>query len=39
MLAELWAVLQSEWQVLALSSAAIFLAAIVRGLAGSGAAG
>jgi uncharacterized membrane protein YfcA len=36
MLAELWAVVQSDWQVLALSSAAIFLAAIVRGFSGFG---
>ena len=36
MLAELWAVVQSDWEVLALSSAAIFLAAIVRGFSGFG---
>ena len=36
MLAELWAVVQSDWQVLALSSAAVFLAAIVRGFSGFG---
>jgi uncharacterized protein len=36
MLAELLAVVQSDWQVLALSSAAIFLAAIVRGFSGFG---
>ena len=36
MLAELWAVVQSDWQVLLLSSAAIFLAAIVRGFSGFG---
>ena len=36
MLAELWAAVQSDWQVLALSSAAIFLAAIVRGFSGFG---
>jgi hypothetical protein len=36
MLAELWAALQSDWEVLALSSAAIFLAAIVRGFSGFG---
>ena len=36
MLAELWAVVQGDWQVLALSSAAIFLAAIVRGFSGFG---
>jgi uncharacterized membrane protein YfcA len=36
MLAELWAVVQSDWQLLALSSAAIFLAAIVRGFSGFG---
>jgi uncharacterized protein len=36
MLAELWAVVQSDWQVLALSSAAIFLAAVVRGFSGFG---
>jgi uncharacterized membrane protein YfcA len=36
MLAELWAVVQSDWQVLALSSAAILLAAIVRGFSGFG---
>ncbi len=36
MLAQLWAVVQSDWQILALSSAAIFLAAIVRGFSGFG---
>jgi uncharacterized membrane protein YfcA len=36
MLAELWAALHSDWEVLALSSAAIFLAAIVRGFSGFG---
>jgi uncharacterized protein len=36
MLAELWAALQSDWELLALSSAAIFLAAIVRGFSGFG---
>jgi uncharacterized membrane protein YfcA len=36
MLAELWAAVQSDWEVLALSSAAIFLAAIVRGFSGFG---
>jgi uncharacterized membrane protein YfcA len=36
MLAELWAVVQSDWQILALSSAAILLAAIVRGFSGFG---
>ena len=36
MLAELWAAVQSDWQILALSSAAIFLAAIVRGFSGFG---
>jgi uncharacterized membrane protein YfcA len=36
MFADLWAVVQSDWQVLALSSAAIFLAAIVRGFSGFG---
>ena len=36
MLAELWAVVQSDWQLLALSSAAVFLAAIVRGFSGFG---
>jgi uncharacterized protein len=36
MLADLWAVVQSDWQVLALSSVAIFLAAIVRGFSGFG---
>ena len=36
MLADLWAVVQSDWQILALSSAAIFLAAIVRGFSGFG---
>ena len=36
MLAELWAVVQSDWQLLALSSAAILLAAIVRGFSGFG---
>jgi uncharacterized membrane protein YfcA len=36
MLAELWAALHSEWEVLALSSAAVFLAAIVRGFSGFG---
>jgi hypothetical protein len=36
MLAELWAVVQGDWQILALSSAAIFLAAIVRGFSGFG---
>ena len=36
MLAELWVVVQSDWQVLALSSAAVFLAAIVRGFSGFG---
>lgn len=36
MLADLWAVVQSDWPLLALSSAAIFLAAIVRGFAGFG---
>ena len=36
MLAELLAVVQSDWEVLALSSAAIFLAAIVRGFSGFG---
>jgi hypothetical protein len=35
-LAELWAAVQSDWQILALSSAAIFLAAIVRGFSGFG---
>jgi uncharacterized membrane protein YfcA len=36
MLAELWAAVESDWEVLALSSAAIFLAAIVRGFSGFG---
>jgi uncharacterized membrane protein YfcA len=36
MLADVWAALQSDWKVLALSSAAIFLAAIVRGFSGFG---
>ena len=36
MLAELWAAVQGDWEVLALSSAAIFLAAIVRGFSGFG---
>jgi uncharacterized protein len=36
MIAELWAAVQSDWEVLALSSAAIFLAAIVRGFSGFG---
>lgn len=36
MFAELWAAVQSDWEVLALSSAAIFLAAIVRGFSGFG---
>jgi uncharacterized protein len=36
MLAEIWAALQSDWEMLALSSAAIFLAAIVRGFSGFG---
>src|SRR5262245_33354361 len=36
MLAEIWAAVQSDWEVLALSSAAIFLAAIVRGFSGFG---
>ena len=36
MLAELWAAVQSDWEVLALSSAAVFLAAIVRGFSGFG---
>jgi uncharacterized membrane protein YfcA len=36
MLTELWAAVQSDWEVLALSSAAIFLAAIVRGFSGFG---
>jgi uncharacterized protein len=36
MLAELWDVVQGDWQVLALSSAAIFLAAVVRGFSGFG---
>ncbi|MEZ5831363.1 MAG: sulfite exporter TauE/SafE family protein [Dongiaceae bacterium] len=36
MLAEIWAAANSDWEVLALSSAAIFLAAIVRGFSGFG---
>jgi uncharacterized membrane protein YfcA len=36
MLAELWAVVQSDWPLLALSSGAVFLAAIVRGFSGFG---
>src|SRR5262245_36728508 len=36
MLAELVAALQSDWKLLALSSAAIFLAAVVRGFSGFG---
>jgi uncharacterized protein len=36
MLTEIWAALQSDWEVLALSSAAVFLAAIVRGFSGFG---
>lgn len=36
MLAELWAAIQGDWEVLALSSVAIFLAAIVRGFSGFG---
>lgn len=36
MLAEIWTALQGDWEVLALSSAAIFLAAIVRGFSGFG---
>ena len=36
MLADLWGAVQSDWEVLALSSAAIFLAAIVRGFSGFG---
>ena len=36
MLSELWAAVQSDWQVLALSSAAILVAAIVRGFSGFG---
>jgi hypothetical protein len=36
MFAELWAAVQSDWELLALSSAAIFLAAIVRGFSGFG---
>lgn len=36
MLADLLAALQSDWELLALSSAAIFLAAIVRGFSGFG---
>ncbi len=36
MLADLWAAGTSEWEVLALSSAVIFLAAIVRGFSGFG---
>ena len=36
MLAEWWTVVQSDWQVLALSSAAVFLAAIVLGFSGFG---
>jgi uncharacterized membrane protein YfcA len=36
MLTDLLAALQSDWEVLALSSAAIFLAAIVRGFSGFG---
>ena len=36
MLADLWAAVQSDWEMLALSSAAIFLAAIVRGFSGFG---
>ena len=36
MLADLLAAVQSDWEVLALSSAAIFLAAIVRGFSGFG---
>jgi hypothetical protein len=36
MLADLWAAVQGDWEALALSSAAIFLAAIVRGFSGFG---
>jgi len=36
MFADLWAAVQSDWEVLALSSAAVFLAAIVRGFSGFG---
>ncbi|MGH6893125.1 MAG: sulfite exporter TauE/SafE family protein [Dongiaceae bacterium] len=36
MLADLLAAVQSDWEILALSSAAIFLAAIVRGFSGFG---
>src|SRR6185295_13717693 len=36
MLTDLLAAVQSDWEVLALSSAAIFLAAIVRGFSGFG---
>src|SRR5215475_13880240 len=36
MLADLLAAVQSDWEVLALSSTAIFLAAIVRGFSGFG---
>jgi uncharacterized protein len=36
MIAAFWDAIQSDWQVLAVSSAAIFLAAIVRGFSGFG---